>query len=343
MACIKCKKCGRKVSDKVDKCPKCGKSIIANKEKIDYRKLGAYILFAVVQVTLIVLLFICSKEILYSDVINDLLVIVGLILLLIINNVIVGKKLYENKCKKFWYYGLCLVVIVSFVMGIVFVYRTVKAFIYDNSSEVYNLAEKYELNDAKKIKKAIDDIFEYDFEGISSRNVVIGNFYGDEDNDNYVLYIDDMYGNYRLKFYLDITDDKIKNIYWIFNEDTKFYLYKDGKKTDNFEYYYAMYIIDSLIGEGVSGLATIEEDVEKIVKDEFEESANAILTFDELIYNSEDNIFTYKCSVENMDYYADMENKKFDIEFTRLSDAKNKKVWYYGDSSFDYVNWSVKF
>lgn len=342
MTWIKCKKCGRKVNEKMNKCPKCGKSINKEKEKIDYKKLIAYILFVIVQIALIVLLFVCANEILYADVINDLLVIVGLILLLVINNVLVGKKLYEKKSKKIGYYILYFVVIVSFIMGAVFAYRTIKALIYDNSYEVYHLAEKYELKEAKQIKKVIDDIFEYDFDDVSSRNIVIGNFYEDEDNNNYILYIDDIYGNYRLKFYLDIKNEKIENIYWKFN-DTKLYLYEDGKKTENFEYYYAMYIVDSLIGEGISGLATIEEDIEKIVRVEFEESANAMLTFDELIYNSENNIFTYKCSVENMDYYADIENKEFDIEFKRLSEAKDKKVWYYGDSSFDYVNWSVKF
>lgn len=339
MAWIICKKCGKRISDKDNKCYKCGTKIKNISSKKNYKNIILKSLFIVVQVIVIGLLIVMSKDVMFSGDVSELYILFGLDLILIINIFIMGNSLLKIKEKSLLWYGLCFFCGISALFGIFFGYRSLNALKYDNSIELYNLCERYDIDEAKKIKKTIEDIFEYDFDEVSSRNIIIGNLY--EDEEFHVLYIDDFYGNFSLKFYLKMNNDKIEDIFWYFDNDTKLYLYRNGKKTDDFAYYYAMYIVKSLVGENVKGLATIEEDAEKIVRKEFSESANAIFTYDELIFNEKENTFTYKCIVENMDYYADIEDKEFEIEFIRLSEAKNKKVWYYGDSSFDYVNWSV--
>ena len=42
-----------------------------------------------------------------------------------------------------------------------------------------------------------------------------------------------------------------------------------------------------------------------------------------------------------MDYYGGMEDKSFNVIFKNNCTSSNRRVWYYGDSSFDYVNWDV--
>ena len=36
-----------------------------------------------------------------------------------------------------------------------------------------------------------------------------------------------------------------------------------------------------------------------------------------------------------------MLDEKFKVKFGRRDNKKDKYVWYYGDASFDYVNWNV--
>lgn len=339
MAWIKCRKCGRRISDKEIKCSKCGNKLKKLKVKKDYKDIILELLFLIIQVILTFTIFKISKEILYSDEVLELYIILALDLLLVLNGIFAFRKIIILGKRRIIEISVLLVCVLSLAIGVIYGFKIIKAFRYENSRELYNLTEKYTLDDAKKIKTTIDKIFEYDDGGISSRNIIIGNFYEDEDYN--VLYIDDFYGNYRLKFYLEMKDNEILNVFWMFDDNTKLYLVNDGQRTEDFSYYYAMYIVDSVMGEDISGLATIEEDVLKFVKNEFEESANTMLTYDELIFDSKENKFIYKCSAVNMDYYADIEHKDFEIEFNRLKEIKNKKVWYYGDSSFDYVNWNI--
>ena len=72
----------------------------------------------------------------------------------------------------------------------------------------------------------------------------------------------------------------------------------------------------------------------------FDESANMIISYDDFVFK--DDKFVYSGSLSNMDYSVNMEEVEFDIIFSSLDKPKNKKVWYYGDSSFDYVDWNVK-
>ena len=52
--------------------------------------------------------------------------------------------------------------------------------------------------------------------------------------------------------------------------------------------------------------------------------------------------FTVEGDVYNMDYSGGKEEEDFEITFSALDKVKTKKVWYYGDPSFDYVDFSVK-
>ena len=117
---------------------------------------------------------------------------------------------------------------------------------------------------------------------------------------------------------------------------------EDYKKTDYFELYYAMNIVDNVLGEDIKSLAKVEDTIEEKVGDSFKVSSNAMYNYEELDYHYSSNTFTVEGDVYNMDYSGGMEEVDFEITFSALDKVKTKKVWYYGDPSFDYVDFSVK-
>lgn len=338
MAWIKCEKCDKRVSDKVKKCPKCG----CNLKKRDSVS-GRIIvirrsIFIMVNIFLIGLTYVVGKDVLYSGYINTLVLLFGSCLVLLLGTFLTIKYVLDD-LRGISRFLISLLVGCSLGVSLLYCYRGIIAFSQDNSIEVYNLTSKYDLKTAKKIRNEIDKIFEFN-EGISIRNIEIATFY--ENSSEYVLYLDDSYGNYRLKFFVEMDEEKIRDIYWLFGEQ-KLYLMKDGKKSSKFSYYYAMYIVDSVMGEDIKGLARLEDDVLKQVKKEFSDIANMMISYDELYYDSDNDVFEYRCVAQKMDYAADIEEREFAIVFERRDEASDKKIWYYGDASFDYVNWHVKF
>lgn len=338
MAWIKCKKCDRRVSDKKRKCPRCGALINKKEDTINYVDMFKKSIFIIIELLLMWFVVTIGREILFSGDVKPLILLLISVLLLIVSTLLNIKYVLKDLNRFCYILGLIMVTM-SFGISISYGYKSIMAFEYENNLEIYNLASKYSVNDAKKIKNKIDKIFEID-DDISVRNVTIGNFY--KDDDKYILYLDDFYGNYRLKFYILMDENNINDIYWLFN-DHKIYLVKDGKKSKDFSYYYAMYIVENLMGEDIKGLARIEEDVEKIIKKKFDNCANAMISYDEFIYDDKTDSFKYKCVAQNMDYYGDIVDEKFTISFDKLDKAKSKKIWYYGDAAFDYVNWNIKF
>ena len=290
-----------------------------------------------IEITLLLVIKLFKEYFFYSGVFSDLIYLVGILIFGIFFTAVVVK--YILKKKRFFYKILLFIFSVILLIYLILFFKCINAFRYENNNELVILTEKYSLKKAKEIKKAINDIFEYDINGVSSREVTIGNFY--EDGDFFVLYLDDLFGNYRLKFYLDITNGKINNVFFEFNEKC-FYLVKNMEKTTDFEYYYSMYIFNNVLSGDVTGLPTIEEDIEKIIKSEFDINyiSNIIFTYDELIYDSSNNKFYLDVFVHNMDYYGYMLDFSYTVEF-KGDDYNKKKTWYYGDSSFDFLEFTI--
>lgn len=337
MAKVKCKYCGKKIEDNLKVCPKCHKRLVFDFKK--FYKLLMYIIWTVIQGILSLLVLGCSKDILYSGNIKDLYFLMILVGIILINCILLGCSIFKRRIKKKIKLFLCLLIFIFTLFGMFFSYRIGKAYYYKNSGEILLLAEKYEMNVALKIKDEINSFFEYDEGKSLERDVIISNFYTDGDLTN--LYLKDSYGNYTLKFYLTMEDFEIEDAFWLFN-DEKLYLIKNGKKTENFEYYYAMYIVDSVIGEDVKGLARIEDDVESKLSREFDNLANVIFNYEELEYNYTYNTFKLKGNAYNMSFYEDYEEEDFTIRFSKREKRNNKHIWYYGDAAFDFVNFDVK-
>lgn len=342
MAVIKCKKCGKNFSDKKKACPKCGWSKESATKKNKWLDI-ANILLVLLTIVLSYVLIRYSKNWLYSEKLSDLWIIISLCLILMIASGIIIKITLNNNLKKVLKVFSETIGCIGLLIFAFYFIGSLNALYYKNSQELVILSEKFKYKEAKAIKEEIERIFEYDEKNIYSRDVLISNFYYNDTQNIYSLYLDDSHGNYSLKFSVEILNNKFKNVYYE-KDDYKFYLVKDGKKTDDFEYYYAMYILDNVLGEDISGISKIEDDIEKNVEEQLklENTANYFYTYEELEYNKDKNIFTVNCSVEDMNYYGNLNNHKFLLTLKRNDNYKNKKNWYYGDSSFDYVNFIIE-
>ena len=335
MSKVKCKYCSKKIEDNLKKCPKC-KKYLGDKSVII--KTIMYFGWVILQSIICYLLYAFGKESFYSEHLNDLLILVILILVLLFNSIIVVINIYKNKKKSGLLVLAALSVVFFIVYSLIYSFNVVKAYIYENSNELLMLNETYDFSSSKTIKEEIEKVFEKDSTDTFSRDIIISNLYTDGEISN--LYIDDSYGNFKLKFYVDFDDFKIKDVYSIFG-DSKLYLVKDGKKTDNFEFYYAMNILKNVLGEDINGLARIDSAIEEEIGKNFSVSANAMFNYEELKYNERNNTFLLTGDIYNMDYYGGMEDKSFNVIFKNNCTSSNRRVWYYGDSSFDYVNWDV--
>lgn len=336
MAKIKCKYCGKRIDEGLKKCPKCHKKLFNNKKKIITGLM--YGLWFLIQSSLCFLLFYFGKKSLYSGYNSDLIIIGFIGGFIIINAIVMAGALHKGRKTKKVKMVVGIFTVLFTLFAFIYAIKIGKALIYDNSRELLILAEKYELSVAKDIKNEIESFFEYDSDKVFSRDIVISNFYDDEGISR--LYIDDSYGNYRLKFFVYMSDFKIKDVYWGF-DDHKLYLVKDGSKTDDFEFYYAMSIVEAVFGEDIKGLAKLEDDIEEHLKDKFNVSQNIMFNYEELDYHYSDNSFTIDGNLYNVNFYGDMLDEKFKVKFGRRDNKKDKHVWYYGDASFDYVNWNV--
>lgn len=334
-----CRFCGKKIDEKYKRCPKCHKYLReGKKDKEFYVKSFLYLCWVIVQVIFVSVLYCSRSELLYSGNVSDLLILTVFSILLIANSMLVAVKFGKSEKTPGMLFIGCLTVAFAIISVISF-YKISVAFVHDNSYEISFLADEYSLDVAKKIKSEIDEVFEYDYDDVYSRDVIIGNLY--TDGEYSTLYIDDAYGNYRVKYFVKFVDFEIVDVYWEF-DGNKLYLMKDKEKTEYFEFYYAMNIVNEVLGEDINNLAKLEDTIEEKVGDTFKVSSNAMYNYEELDYHYSSNTFTVLGNVYNMDYSGGMEEAEFELSFETSDVVNSKKVWYYGDSSFDYVSWDVK-
>lgn len=310
------------------------------KDVSKFKKVLITFLFILLECFFIALLFLFSDKFLYSSYNKDLIVIILTALVCILFSFIGGKKLFVVWERSFAKYLLIFLSIISCGGCFLHIGKCIYAFRYENSDEVYRLSNNMSVAEAKKTKNTIDSIFEKDFDDVFSRNVIIDNYYYDEERDEYVLYLADYYKNFKLKFYVEMDDFKVVSIYWEYNDDVLYFVY-NGEKTNNFEFYYAMYILNEVIGENTDGVVTLEDAIETKLKKHFVDSTNVIISYENLSYSEKENVFILNCHVAAMDFADDVLEEDFEVLFSGISEKDRKKVWYYGDSSFDFVNYDI--
>ena len=310
--------------------------VISNKKRI---KNIFKLLFFLLGILFVILFCWLSEKLLYSDNVFHLSILVVLAALLTGCCFSYSYNLLKKK-KQFIDYIFLIFMMLSCFIGGFYILKSIVAFRYENSYEIYKMSSNFSVKKAKNIKNSIDSIFEKDFDNVFSRDIFIDNYYYNEEENNYILYIFDNYENYKLKFFVDVYDEKIYNIYWEYNND-KLYFVEKGRKSDNFEFYYAMYIVSEVIGEDVSKVISFEEVIDKKVENYFDSGVNNMVSYEKFIFNSEDNLFILEYQVTSMDLYGKVLDKSFTISFYRKDSVLSKGVWYYGDSSFDYVDYKI--
>ena len=74
----------------------------------------------------------------------------------------------------------------------------------------------------------------------------------------------------------------------------------------------------------------------------FIDTANVIFNYEKIQYQVNSDTFLLSGDAYNMDFYGDIEEKKFTITFSNNFVGNKQRVLYYGDSSFDYIKWDIK-
>ena len=95
MAKVKCKYCGKKIEDNLKVCPKCHKRLVFDFKKF-YKSL-MYVIWAMLQIVLSVLVLGYSKDILYSDNIKDLYLLMILVGVILVNCILLGYSKLEKQ------------------------------------------------------------------------------------------------------------------------------------------------------------------------------------------------------------------------------------------------------
>lgn len=336
MAQVKCSDCGKEINEKVRTCPYCGAKntkkvcLKCNKEISKKAKIcpecGAkvknnvvwilsFVINMIVTGVLLIFLLANASELGDAHILSNFESIIrtDMILNIVVVVLMLGQLFITYK---FFRKGVHIVLkIIAIILVLVacggigywnFTYWVAKK--YDFNLSYKNLVEigKFDLKDAKKIDKKIDELFErYTFDTQI--------YYVDDLGDNhYIFYVDDYEGYHELNVILD--DCKLKDVWWDFNEDYDLYLYQDSKPTEMKDYYIKILsyaFASSELGTKSGYLESrIKEDIKEMLK--APSSAN-FEGFDKLYYDSDSNSFYYIIDVDSQNSFGTMVRTKFKV------------------------------
>lgn len=358
MALIACKNCGKNISDQATTCIHCGETYVLTekvcpecnknipidsdkcsfcgymfKKKIKFKKnikpkaTKKQVSIKLVLLTIQLLLGFYALFNFISFEYGEKTFIVYLlpVILLLINSILIIINLIKKKGQTFLNIIEVFSIICAALVILIVGYNGKVYYIdYENNYDIMVLSDIYSKDTAKKLLKQMDDIFNYEDITGEKSNWRLSSFYNFEDED-YMLYIEDFNTNSYHGFTVNLENDgMIKNLYWKFNDDITLYLYKNGKKTENFYYYYIMYAYETLFDE-------LDYDIGYFLDEKLDLTPNAEIVFEDTIrYNSSRNLFIRYGTVK------DTKDVDFTITFQKvyIEDGAN--------SLFDVANWTIE-
>ncbi len=247
MALIKCSKCGQEISDQAQKCIHCGAKL-NQKEKKEKRRKVKKIIFSFLAFIILIIIGILSTLIIvnlfmYNGLYNkdyctnivttDFFIMSVILALLVLGELVI---IFSTKINKILKILSTLSIMVGIVTIILFITNYTTAQKYDCDISIKTLVKEgnYELENAKKLHEQIDDVI-YPY---SEYSIPITHIYQNE-NKVQTFYFNEEALNEGTNFALElkITNNKIENMYWSFNEDTDIYLYQNYQKAEKAKYY----------------------------------------------------------------------------------------------------------
>ena len=180
--------------------------------------------------------------------------------------------------------------------------------------------EGYNKEEAKVIKEDIFKLFNnlpssFQEEYVPYLNI---SYISKRDNGNYIFTISDYYNGFGLE--VKMSNNKIQDVYWDFNENIKLYYIYNGEKTQFADYYMKVYLVEYF--EGID--YELKQSIEKDIKEKLKSPSSAEFSY-QLFYNQQTTLLYYKVSVDSQNSFGAMVRTDFRVEFKNI---KSDKIEY---------------
>lgn len=340
MALKKCEDCGKKYSDRADACPHCAcpnddLKVVPKEIEKPTKKKGIILLITIIVLAIsagilsfVLIGFSTSDHYFYNfdpfdykDLLLQGLIMLGVNILILIISIIILIKLFLNKdklYKKFIVIITMLAIVISCSLYVPkYLYSTTLK--HDASLKVL-IDEGYNKEEAKVIKEDIFKLFNnlpssFQEEYVPYLNI---SYISKRDNGNYIFTISDYYNGFGLE--VKMSNNKIQDVYWDFNENIKLYYIYNGEKTQFADYYMKVYLVEYF--EGID--YELKQSIEKDIKEKLKSPSSAEFSY-QLFYNQQTTLLYYKVSVDSQNSFGAMVRTDFRVEFKNI---KSDKIEY---------------
>lgn len=312
---VRCLDCNTKVSINAAHCPKCGSESYKNKiDNIDvslennYNKLK--LLLIIYELILgISIIFVFEKA---DKFLPELLILLSLVLntiSLIIFNI------KNNNIRKKLNKSISFISICAIICGVFFsINYTIQIFTHLNNTYDSDLREILYLDTYNNVeaKELLYNIYQTLNRDDRDDLLLYGIWEDREKENTYIINLkDNNYGSYLSPNAIKIeVEDKTKIVkaYWQFNDEIEIVFYENGKKVENFEYFY---IVSSVLTDTIN---PIKDSFEEEVKENLKSPSSAIFTYEGIRYDYEEKRFYHYGYVESQNSFGTMVKTEFRIK-----------------------------
>lgn len=317
-----CTECNKEISKKAKICPYCGYKLRKGSGKVT--TIVLIILLIIISIISIPFIGYVSNEYYLYDYdwynFGDYLLLQNifsvLILVLTIVFIIFCILFFKNKDKLVKKIFCILGIIIGLFDLCFYIPKRLYARSLDYDGSIKTIVDLgYSKDTASEIRNNIlDGIFSYHKEDFDVHYVI---YYAREENGKYILtIIDDSSTEGAFPLSIKITNNKLKEAYWDYNNDFKFYFFKDYEKTPKIEYYSKVYLAYHYIPE-----YKLKEEMKEMLK------SPGTAQFGEfsIRYNDNNDTFYYLIDVDAQNTFGGMMRGTFRID---LKYSKGKDLDY---------------
>lgn len=317
-----CTECNKEISKKAKICPYCGYKLRKGSGKVT--TIVLIILSIIISIISIPFIGYVSNEYYLYDYdwynFGDYLLLQNifsvLILVLTIVFIIFCILFFKNKDKLVKKIFCILGIIIGLFDLCFYIPKRLYARSLDYDGSIKTIVDLgYSKDTASEIRNNIlDGIFSYHKEDFDVHYVI---YYAREENGKYILtIIDDSSTEGAFPLSIKITNNKLKEAYWDYNNDFKFYFFKDYEKTSKIEYYSKVYLAYHYIPE-----YKLKEEMKEMLK------SPGTAQFGEfsIRYNDNNDTFYYLIDVDAQNTFGGMMRGTFRID---LKYSKGKDLDY---------------
>ena len=317
-----CTECNKEISKKAKICPYCGYKLRKGSGKVT--TIVLIILLIIISIISIPFIGYVSNEYYLYDYdwynFGDYLLLQNifsvLILVLTIVFIIFCILFFKNKDKLVKKIFCILGIIIGLFDLCFYIPKRLYARSLDYDGSIKTIVDLgYSKDTASEIRNNIlDGIFSYHKEDFDVHYVI---YYAREENGKYILtIIDDSSTEGAFPLSIKITNNKLKEAYWDYNNDFKFYFFKDYEKTSKIEYYSKVYLAYRYIPE-----YKLKEEM----KDMLKSPGTAQFGEFSIRYNDNNDTFYYLIDVDAQNTFGGMMRGTFRID---LKYSKGKDLDY---------------